>query len=104
MAKKKVSRQTQHWHRYLVEAVCAINLVLLAGVPVFTASTPWFNERAAVVVSMLWLLSTIPAAVAVLYGLAIAKKPTPKSRKVVCWVTLSANIVFFVYMLQLFQW
>lgn len=82
MVKKQQSRAVQ-W-------ICTVNLVFLVSMLVFTSYGPWFNERWAVVASMLWLLSIIPAMVASVYTV-VAEKKQPRLLLALCWVTLAAN-------------
>lgn len=86
--------------QYFIEWVCAINLGLLLSMLVFTSYGTWFNERTAVVTSMLWLFSTFPALAVSIYGI-VSKKKKQQAFLVICWVTLLANIAVTAWMLLL---
>ena len=82
----------------IIVSLCAINIVFLIAMVVLTSYGPWFNERSAVVASMLWLFSAVPAGLAAVSGIA---NPPKKSKKnnyrnlllVLCWTTIIANVL-----------
>ena len=81
----------------IIEALCAVNLVLLVCM-VYATSYNWdFNEQRAVVASLLWLFSIVLAVPAAIYGIVSARtwhKATHRSktvRVVICWLTIAAN-------------